>query len=141
MKIRPTKDLVVIERDEAEEKVGSFVLPDRAKQKPHEGKVVAVGPGRWGRRLTLGAKTVGMAEAMHGHGDVREEPFRLPMTLKVGDRVMWGRYTELGVPDGFLGDDAMGVDFTDDQLRNLVVISESDILCVVEEEDDGGHPE
>ena len=69
-KLNPLDDRVVIEVLEAEEKTaGGIVLPDTAKEKPQRGKVTAVGPGRLlknGSRATLG--------------------------LRVGDRVLFGKY-------------------------------------------------
>jgi chaperonin GroES len=60
MKIRPLEDRVVVEPLEAEEKTrGGIVLPDTAKEKPQQGKVIAVGPGRMldtGERATPAVK-------------------------------------------------------------------------------------
>ncbi len=68
--LRPLDDRVVVEQVEAEEKTsGGILLPDTAKQKPQQGKVVAVGPGKLsdkGERLALG--------------------------VKVGDTVLFGKY-------------------------------------------------
>ncbi len=75
MKIKPLADRVLIEPKEAETKtVSGIIIPDNAKEKPQEGKVVAVGPGK------------------------KDEP----MELKVGDNVLYGKYagTEVNAPDG-----------------------------------------
>ena len=69
-KIRPIDDRVVVRRVEADEKTrGGIVLPDTAKEKPKEGKVLAVGPGR-----------------------ILDDGKRAPMGVKAGDRVMFGSY-------------------------------------------------
>ncbi|MFG0317709.1 MAG: co-chaperone GroES [Planctomycetota bacterium JB042] len=71
VKIRPMDDRVVIEVLEAEQTTaGGIVLPDSAQEKPQRGKVTAIGAGKLGK-----------------DGD------RLPMTLKVGDEVMFGKYS------------------------------------------------
>jgi chaperonin GroES len=68
--IRPTDDRVLIKALEAEEKTsGGIVIPDSAKEKPQRGKVVAVGPGR-----------------------VLDSGERAPMTVKVGNTVLYGKY-------------------------------------------------
>jgi chaperonin GroES len=70
MKVKPLNDRVLIRRMEAEEKVkGGIIIPDTAKEKPLEGKVVAVGAGR-----------------------IDEDGKRIPMEVKVGDRVLIGKY-------------------------------------------------
>ena len=70
MKLKPLEDRVVVKRLEAEEKTaGGIVLPDTAKEKPKQGKVVAVGPGK---TLDSGKKA--------------------ELTVKVGDRVLFASY-------------------------------------------------
>jgi chaperonin GroES len=70
MKIRPLGDRVVVKRVEAEEKTkGGIIIPDSAKEKPVEGKVIAVGNGK----VLKGGK-------VH------------PLEVKVGDRVLFGKY-------------------------------------------------
>jgi chaperonin GroES len=72
IKIRPLDDRIVVERFEAEEKTrGGIVLPDSAREKPQQGKVIATGPGK------LLEKT----------GE------RGKMSVKVGDAVFYGKYT------------------------------------------------
>ncbi|MFH1679653.1 MAG: co-chaperone GroES [Candidatus Eisenbacteria bacterium] len=74
MKIRPLGDRVVVERIEKEEKAGSIVIPDSAKEKPVEGKVIAVGPG------------------------ARNEAGRvIPPDVKPGDRIVFGKYAGMDV--------------------------------------------
>ncbi len=70
MKIRPLQDRIVVKRIEEEEKTsGGIIIPDTAKEKPMEGKVVAVGRGK-----------------------VSEEGKRMPLDLKKGDRILFSKY-------------------------------------------------
>ena len=71
MAIKPLDDRVVVEPLEAEEKTaGGILLPDTAKQKPQRGKVVAVGPGK-----------------------VRDNGERVALSVKVGDEILYGKYS------------------------------------------------
>ena len=71
MKFRPLHDRVVVKRIEAEEtSAGGIIIPDTAKEKPQEGEVIAVGPG-------------GRDEAGK----------RIPIDLKAGDRVLFGKWS------------------------------------------------
>jgi len=71
MKIRPLQDRVIVKRIAEEEKTkGGIIIPDTAKEKPQEGKVVAVGKGKVG-----------------------EDSKRVPMEVKVGDRILFGKYS------------------------------------------------
>ncbi len=70
MKIRPLHDRLIVKRVEEEEKTkGGIIIPDTAKEKPIEGKVVAVGKGR-----------------------VAEDGKLIPMDVKAGDRVLFSKY-------------------------------------------------
>ncbi|GAK60910.1 10 kDa chaperonin [Candidatus Vecturithrix granuli] len=70
MKLRPLHDRVLVKRLEAKEVMkGGIIIPDTAKEKPQEGKVIAVGPGKAG-----------------DDGKVR------PMNVKAGDRILFGKY-------------------------------------------------
>ena len=70
MKIKPLNDRVLVLRTEQEEKtIGGIIIPDTAKEKPQEGKVVAAGPGKMG-----------------------DDGKRIPMELKKGDRVLFAKY-------------------------------------------------
>ena len=71
MKFRPLHDRVVVQRVDAEEKSkGGIIIPDTAKEKPQEGRVVAVGPG------------------------ARDEAGKLqPLDVKAGDRVLFGKWS------------------------------------------------
>jgi len=94
MKFRPLHDRVVVKRIEGEEKTkGGIIIPDSAKEKPQEGEVIAVGPG------------------------ARDESGKLiPLDLKSGDRVLFGKWsgTEVKI-DG----------------QDLLIMKESDIMGVV----------
>ncbi len=71
MKIRPLQDRVIVKRIEEEEKSkGGIIIPDTAKEKPQEGKIVAVGKGKVG-----------------DDGKV------IPLDVKVNDRVLFGKYS------------------------------------------------
>jgi chaperonin GroES len=95
MKFRPLHDRVVVRRLEGEEKSkGGIIIPDTAKEKPQEGEVVAVGPGG------------------------RDESGKLiPIDVKVGDRILFGKWsgTEVKI-DG----------------EDLLIMKESDVMGVVE---------
>src|SRR3954452_8059178 len=71
MKIRPLQDRVIIKRIEEEEKTkGGIIIPDTAKEKPQEGKVVAVGKGK-----------------------VNDDGKLTPLDVKVGDKILFGKYS------------------------------------------------
>jgi chaperonin GroES len=95
MKFRPLHDRVVVKRIDAEEKtVGGIIIPDTAKEKPQEGEVVAVGPG--------------------GRDDSGK---LIPLDVKLGDRVLFGKWsgTEVKI-DG----------------EELLIMKESDIMGVID---------
>ncbi len=95
MKIRPLHDRVIVKRVEEERKTASgIVIPDSATEKPDQGEVMAVGPGK-----------------KDDNGKV------IPMDLKVGDRVLFGKYSGQAVK--VQGDE-------------LLVMREEDIMGVVE---------
>lgn len=71
MKIRPLQDRVIVKRIEEEEKSkGGIIIPDTAKEKPQEGKIVAVGKGK-----------------------LNEDGKIIPLDVKVNDRVLFGKYS------------------------------------------------
>jgi chaperonin GroES len=71
MKMKPLADRVVIKPSPAEEKTkGGIILPDTAKEKPVVGEVVAVGPGK-----------------------IADDGKKIPMEIKVGDKVLYGKYS------------------------------------------------
>jgi chaperonin GroES len=70
MELRPLNDRVLVLRIEGKEKTGGgIIIPDTAKEKPQEGKVIAVGPGKWD-----------------------ENGNRIPLEVKKDDRVLFGKY-------------------------------------------------
>ncbi|HPC02903.1 MAG TPA: co-chaperone GroES [Syntrophales bacterium] len=70
MKVRPLNDQIIVERVESETKTsGGIIIPDTAKEKPKEGKILAVGKGK-----------------------INRDGKRIPMELKTGDRVLFERY-------------------------------------------------
>jgi len=96
MKFRPLHDRVVVKRVTAEEKTaGGIIIPDTAKEKPQEGEVVAVGPG-----------------ARNEKGEL------VPLEVKTGDRVLFGKWsgTEVKI-DG----------------EELLIMKESDIMGILED--------
>ncbi|MGV3665020.1 MAG: co-chaperone GroES [Leptospira bouyouniensis] len=75
--IKPLGDRVVVEpKNESEEKIGSIIVPDTAKEKPQEGKVIAVGQGRY------------------------EDGKLVPLEVKVGDTVLYGKYSGTEIKQG-----------------------------------------
>ena len=91
-KLQPLADRVLVKPIEKEEKTKSGIyLPDTAKEKPQEGKVVAVGPGK-----------------------MTDDGKRIPLDLKVGDRVIYAKYggTEIKVDD-----------------EEMMILRESDVLA------------
>jgi chaperonin GroES len=93
VKIQPLEDRVVImPSDEAETMRGGLYIPDTAKEKPTQGEVIAVGPGRV------------------------EKGERIPMDLKVGDSVIYGKYS--GTPFQLGGDE-------------VIIIKASDVLAKI----------
>src|SRR5579863_9817231 len=95
MKFRPLHDRVVVRRVDAEEKTkGGIIIPDTAKEKPQEGEVVAAGPG------------------------ARDESGKLvPLDLKAGDRLLFGKWS--GTEIKLEGEE-------------LLIMKESDVMGVVE---------
>ncbi len=93
VKVQPLADRVVVKAtEETEQMRGGLYIPDTAKEKPQQGEIVAVGPGRY------------------------EEGQRVPMELKVGDKVLYGKYS--------------GTEVTVDAEQYLI-LRESDVLAVV----------
>jgi chaperonin GroES len=96
MQFRPLHDRVVVKRIEAEEKsAGGIIIPDTAKVKPQQGEIIAVGPG--------------------GRDDAGK---LIPIDLKVGDRVLFGKWS--------------GTEVKLDGIEYLIM-KESDVMGVLEE--------
>jgi len=94
MTFRPLHDRVVVKRLEGEEKTkGGIIIPDSAKEKPQEGKIIAVGPGA-----------------------VDENGKLVPLDLRVGDNILFGKWS--GSEVKINGED-------------LLIMKESDVLGVV----------
>ncbi|MHB0962975.1 MAG: co-chaperone GroES [Gemmatimonadaceae bacterium] len=92
-KVAPLADRVVIKAsEEAEQMRGGLYIPDTAKEKPQQGEIIAVGPGRY------------------------EDGKLVPMGVKVGDKVLYGKYS--------------GTEVTLDG-ENYLILRESDVLAVV----------
>jgi chaperonin GroES len=71
VKLRPLHDRILVKRlEEQDEKHGSIIIPDTAKEKPQEAKVIAVGSGK-----------------------VTDEGKKLPLDVKAGDRILFGKYS------------------------------------------------
>lgn len=95
MRIRPLHDRVLVQRIEEEEKTkGGIIIPDTAREKPQQGKIIAVGPGR-----------------------IDDKGNRVPMNVKEGDRVLFGKYA------------GSEVEIDDEQ---YLIMREDDILGVIE---------
>lgn len=95
MKLRPLDNRVVVEPIEAQDKTaGGIYLPDTAKEKPQIGKVIAAGPGK-----------------------LQDDGKRSPMSVEVGDEVIYGKYSGNEV---------------EIEGKKLVILRETDLLGVVE---------
>lgn len=95
MKIRPLHDRVIVERvDEEETTKGGIIIPDTAKEKPVEGKVTAVGDGK-----------------------VADDGKKIPLEVKAGDKVLFGKYagTEIQIEG-----------------EEHIIMREDDIIAIVE---------
>lgn len=95
-KIRPLHDRLIVRRLEEQEQrsSGGIIIPDTAKEKPQEGKVIAIGSGK-----------------------VNEEGKRMPLDVKVGDRILFGKYS--------------GSDIKIDGEEHLI-LREEDVLAVLD---------
>jgi chaperonin GroES len=92
-KVSPLADRVVVKAlEEAEQMRGGLYIPDTAKEKPQQGEIIAVGPGRF------------------------DEGKRVPMEVKVGDKVLYGKYS--------------GTEVTIDN-EQVLILRESDVLAVI----------
>jgi chaperonin GroES len=71
MSIRPLHDRIIVQRlEEGEQKIGGIIIPDTAKEKPQQGRVIAA-----------------------GNGKVNDEGKRVPLDVKAGDLILFGKYT------------------------------------------------
>ena len=95
MKIRPLHDRLLVERlEEKEVKKGGIIIPDTAKEKPQEAKVIAV-----------------------GHGKVTDEGKKIPLDVKAGDKILFGKYSgsEVKIDD-----------------KEYLIMREDDVLAILE---------
>ncbi|HET6367047.1 MAG TPA: co-chaperone GroES [Pseudomonadales bacterium] len=95
MKIRPLHDRILIKRlEEQEQKKGGIIIPDTAKEKPQEGKVIAV-----------------------GNGKVSDEGKKIPLDVKAGDKILFGKYSgsEVKIDD-----------------EEYLIMREEDVLAIIE---------
>ena len=93
MNVKPLEDRVILKPMEAEQKTaGGIIIPDNAKEKPQKGEVIATGPGK-----------------------TNDKGAKIDMTLKKGDKVLYGKYsgTEISI-DG----------------QDYLIVRESDVLAV-----------
>ncbi|MBI1962137.1 MAG: co-chaperone GroES [Candidatus Rokubacteria bacterium RIFCSPLOWO2_02_FULL_73_56] len=95
MKIRPLHDRILVERlEEKEVKKGGIIIPDTAKEKPQEAKVIAV-----------------------GNGKVTDEGKKIPLDVKAGDKILFGKYSGSEVK-------------LDD--KEYLILREEDVLAILE---------
>ena len=95
MKIRPLHDRLLVERlEEKEVKKGGIIIPDTANEKPQEGKVIAV-----------------------GNGKVTDEGKKIPLDVKAGDKILFGKYS--------------GSDVKIDD-KEYLIMREDDVLAILE---------
>jgi chaperonin GroES len=95
MKIRPLHDRILVERlEEKEVKKGGIIIPDTAKEKPQEGKVIAA-----------------------GNGKVGDDGKKIPLDVKAGDRILFGKYSgsEVKLED-----------------KEYLILREEDVLAILE---------
>ena len=95
MKIRPLHDRILVERlDEKEVKKGGIIIPDTAKEKPQEAKVIAA-----------------------GNGKVSEDGKKIPLDVKAGDKILFGKYSgsEVKIDD-----------------KEYLIMREEDVLAILE---------
>jgi chaperonin GroES len=95
MKIRPLHDRILVERlEEKEVRKGGIIIPDTAKEKPQEGKVIAV-----------------------GNGKVDDDGRKLPLDVKTGDKILFGKYS--------------GSEVKLDE-KEYLIMREDDVLAILE---------
>ena len=94
MNLKPLEDRIILRPMDAEEKTaGGIIIPDNAKEKPQKGEVIAVGPGK-----------------------ISDKGQKIEMSLKKGDKVLYGKYS--------------GTEVTVDG-KDYLIVRESDVLAVI----------
>jgi chaperonin GroES len=97
MKVKPLHDRIVVQRlEEGEQRIGGIIIPDTAKEKPQQGKVIAAGNGKTG-----------------------DDGKRVPLDVKAGDKILFGRYA--GQEVKLHGEE-------------YLIMKEDDVLAVIEGE-------
>ncbi|MDH3285673.1 MAG: co-chaperone GroES [Acidobacteriota bacterium] len=94
MKLKPLNDRLLVKRIEKERNKGGIIVPDTAKEKPTEGRVIAAGPGR-----------------------INDEGRRVPLEVKVGNRVLFGKFA--------------GTEVNIDEVEH-VILREDDVLGIIQ---------
>jgi len=96
MNVRPLHDRILVQRiEEGEQKIGGIIIPDTAKEKPQQGKVVAAGAGK-----------------------VKDDGKRIPLDVKAGDTILFGKYSGQEIKlDG----------------EEYLIMREEEVLAVIEE--------
>ena len=95
MNVRPLHDRVIVHRlDEGEQKIGGIIIPDSAKEKPQQGQVIAA-----------------------GNGKANDDGKRVPLDVKAGDRILFGKYS--------------GQEITLDG-EEYLIMKEDEVLAVIE---------
>jgi len=96
MTVRPLHDRIIVQRiDEGEQNVGGIIIPDSAKEKPQQGTVIAV-----------------------GNGKANDNGKRIPLDVKAGDRILFGKYSGQEIKlDG----------------QEYFIMKEDDVLAVIED--------
>jgi len=96
MTVRPLHDRIIVQRiEEGEQKIGGIIIPDSAKEKPQQGTVIAV-----------------------GNGKANDNGKRIPLDVKAGDRILFGKYSGQEIKlDG----------------KEYFIMKEDDVLAVIED--------
>ena len=95
MNVRPLHDRIIVQRlEEGEQKVGGIIIPDTAKEKPQQGKVIAA-----------------------GNGKSNDEGKRIPLDVKAGDTILFGKYSGQEIKlDG----------------QEYIIMKEDEVLAIIE---------
>ena len=98
MNVRPLHDRIIVQRlEEGEQKVGGIIIPDSAKEKPQQGKVIAAGAGK-----------------------TKDDGNRLPLDVKAGDTILFGKYSGQEIKlDG----------------EDYLIMREDEVLAVIDDAD------